>query len=75
MRMPNGSLVMVPASQLPRLREPDPDEGIRVTGSQQMQSDIQIGRNPALNGCPILQHTPCLNPSMGQGGINILGGN
>ena len=75
MRLPNGSLVMVPQSQLPRLREPDPDEGIRVTGAEQMQRDLQTGQNnPALGGCPILQHTPCLHPSMGQGGFK-LGGN
>jgi hypothetical protein len=75
MRLPNGSLVMVPPSQLPRLREPDPNEGIRVTGAEQLQRDLQTGQNPTLNGCPILQHTPCLHPSMGQGGIKILGGN
>jgi hypothetical protein len=75
MRMPNGSLVMIPRGVLPRLREPPPDEGIRVTGNEQMQRDLQTGRTPGLGGCPILQHTPCLNPSQGQGGINILGGN
>ena len=75
MRMPNGSLVMIPQGVLPRLREPPPDEGIRVTGNEQMQRDLQTGRTPGLGGCPILQHTPCLSPSQGQGGINILGGN
>lgn len=75
MKLPNGSLVMVPGNQLPRLRQPGPNEGIRVTGGEQMQRDLQIGRNPTLNGCPILQHTPCLSPSTGGGGINILGGN
>ena len=74
MKLPNGSLVMVPGNVMPRLRDPDPNEGIRVTGGEQMQRDLQMGRNPTLNGCPILQHTPCLSPSTGGGGIK-LGGN
>jgi len=65
---------MVPGNVMPRLRDPDPNEGIRVTGGEQMQRDLQMGRNPANNGCPILQHTPCLSPSTGGGGIR-LGGN
>ncbi|HEX2762149.1 MAG TPA: hypothetical protein VHM27_16620 [Rhizomicrobium sp.] len=73
MRMPNGSLVMIPRGVLPRLREPPPDEGLRITGNEQIQRDVQTGQMPGQGGCPILQHTPCLHPS--QGGINILGGN
>lgn len=75
MRMPNGSLVMIPRGVLPRLREPPPDEGLRITGNEQIQRNLQTGQTPGLGGCPILQHTPCLHPSQGQGGINILGGN
>lgn len=75
MRMPNGSLVMIPRGLLPRLREPPPDEGFRITGNEQIQRDLQTGQIPGQGGCPILQHTPCLHPSQGQGGINILGGN
>jgi hypothetical protein len=75
MRLPNGSLVMIPPNVLPRLREPPPDEGIRVTGNEQIQRDLQTGRTPGQGGCPILQHTPCLHPSQGEGGIKILGGN
>jgi hypothetical protein len=75
MRMPNGSLVMIPRNVLPRLREPPPDEGLRITGNEQIQRDLQTGRMPGQGGCPILQHTPCLHPSQGEGGINILGGN
>ena len=75
MRLPNGSLVMVPPSQLPRLRDPG-DSEFRVTGSQQIQRDLQTGQTPGQGGCPILQNTPCLHPSMpGAGGVNVLGGN
>ena len=75
LKLPNGSLVMLPGNVLPRLREPPPDDGIRVTGAEQQQRNLQMGRNPATGNCPILQHTPCLSPSTGDGGISILGGN
>ncbi len=75
LKLPNGSLIMLPGNVMPRLREPPPDDGIRVTGSEQQQRDLQMGRNSATGGCPILQHTPCLSPSTGGGGISILGGN
>ena len=75
LKLPNGSLVMLPGNVMPRLREPPPDDGIRVTGAEEQQRALQTGRNPAMGGCPILQHTPCLSPSTGGGGISILGGN
>ncbi len=46
MRMPNGSLVMIPRGVLPRLREPPPDEGLRITGNEQIQRDLQTGQTP-----------------------------
>ncbi len=69
-KLPNGSLVMIPRSVLPRLREPSPDDDLRVSGSDEIQRDIR--RNP---GCPIMQNTPCLHPAEGGASINILGGN
>ncbi len=60
MRLPNGNLVMVPPSQLPRLKEPPPDTGFDInSGADRQQRDIQNGQNPANNGCPILQQMPC----------------
>ncbi|HVV27269.1 MAG TPA: hypothetical protein VHC40_04825 [Rhizomicrobium sp.] len=74
-KLPNGSLVMVPPSQLPRLKEAPPDSEFRVTGSEDIQRGLQSGVTPGQGGCPILQNTPCLHPSMpGGGGINVLGG-
>lgn len=58
-RLPNGNLVMVPPSQLPRLKAA-PDNGYTVTtGADRIQRDTQMGNNPANNGCPILQQLPC----------------
>lgn len=56
-KLANGSLVMVPSSVLPRLKEA-PQE-FRMTGSDQIQHDIQ-----APSGCPILLNTPCLSDVM-----------
>ncbi len=69
-KLPNGSLVMIPRSVLPRLREVDPNEELHLSGGEQIQRDV--GRNP---GCPILQNTPCLHPAEGGASINIFGGN
>jgi hypothetical protein len=59
MRLPNGNLVMVPPANLPRLRAA-PDTGYSLNnGADRVQRDIQMGNNPANNGCPILQQMPC----------------
>ncbi len=60
-RAPNGSLVMIPPSQLPRLKQPPPPEFTLNTGADKMQRDLQIGQDPSMNGCPILQNTPCVH--------------
>jgi hypothetical protein len=59
MRLPNGNLVMVPPSLLPRLKQV-PDNGLTLnSGADKMQRDLQTGQNPALGGCPIVQQRPC----------------
>ncbi|HVW72198.1 MAG TPA: hypothetical protein VHC39_01055 [Rhizomicrobium sp.] len=64
-KLPNGSLVMVPRSVLPRLPDvPDTQFSIN-TGADRMQSDLQKGIIPGQGGCPILQNTPCLHVSPG----------
>jgi hypothetical protein len=70
MRLPNGNLVMVPPSQLPRLKEA-PDEFV-VTGRDQALRGLQTGQSPGMDGCPILQQIPCLHPA--ENGANLLGG-
>ena len=72
-RLPNGSLVMLPPNMLPRLKE-NPNPQYATSGAAQMQSDLARGYAPNSGGCPILQNTPCLHPAEGQGGIKILGG-
>lgn len=65
MKLPNGSLVMVPSSVLPRLREvPDSELGV-VSGAVQIQRDRETGQQPGMGGCPILQNTPCLHVTPG----------
>lgn len=61
MRLPNGSLVMVPPSQLPRLREAPVTEFTLNSGRDLAQRQLQIGQDPSMGGCPILQNTPCLH--------------
>ena len=61
-KIPNGSIVMVPNSVLPRLAQPEPE--FRVTGRDQMQKDLYSGGPP----CPILQNTPCLSGILHGGG-------
>lgn len=59
MRLPNGNLVMVPPANLPRLKQA-PDTGLTLNnGADRIQRDVQMGNNPANNGCPILQQMPC----------------
>ena len=60
-RAPNGSLVMIPPSQLPRLKQPPPPEYTLNTGADKMQRDLQNGQDPAMGGCPIMQNTPCVH--------------
>jgi hypothetical protein len=73
-KLPNGSLVMVPRSLLPRLKQGSDSEYSVNSGADKMQSDLARGIAPNSNGCPILQNTPCLHPAEGDGGIKILGG-
>ncbi|HEX4177265.1 MAG TPA: hypothetical protein VHY57_02460 [Rhizomicrobium sp.] len=64
-KLPNGSLVMIPRGVLPRLPDvPDTQFSIN-TGADRMQSDLQKGIIPGQGGCPILQNTPCLHVSPG----------
>jgi hypothetical protein len=66
MKLPNGSLVMVPATVLPRLKAaPDTEFSIN-TGAEGLRAQTQAGITPGQGGCPILQNTPCLhvNPNM-----------
>jgi len=71
MRLPNGNLVMVPPSQLPRLREA-PNEFV-VTGRDRALQGLRTGQTPGMGGCPIMQSTPCLHPA--ENGLNLMGGN
>ena len=65
MKLPNGTLVMIPRSVLPRLKEAPETQFSVNTGSDRIGADIRNGINPAMGGCPILQNTPCLHPSAG----------
>lgn len=73
-KLPNGSLVMVPRNLLPRLKEAPETQYSVNSGADKMQSDLAKGFTPGTGGCPILQNTPCLHPSQGDGAIKILGG-
>lgn len=73
-KLPNGSLVMIPRNVLPRLKEAPETQYSVNSGADQMQSDLAKGFTPGTGGCPILQNTPCLHPSQGEGSIKILGG-
>jgi hypothetical protein len=59
MRLPNGNLVMVPPANLPRLKAAQENDFTVNTGADRIQRDVQMGNNPANNGCPILQQRPC----------------
>jgi hypothetical protein len=73
-RAPNGSIVMVPRSVLPRLKEAPDTEFSVNSGADQVQNDLARGiTRGAQGGCPILQNTPCLHPAEGDG-IKIFGG-
>lgn len=60
-KTPQGSLVMIPPSQLPRLKQPPPPEFTLNTGADRIQRDLQNGQDPAMGGCPIMQNTPCVH--------------
>jgi hypothetical protein len=61
-KLPNGSLVMIPKNVLPRLKEPPPDSEFTLnTGADRIRGDLQAGITPGQGGCPILQNTPCLH--------------
>jgi hypothetical protein len=59
MRLPNGSLVLVPPSQLPRLKEAPQQAFDLNTGADRVQRDLQNGQIAGQGGCPILQQMPC----------------
>ncbi|HEX4635155.1 MAG TPA: hypothetical protein VH189_03170 [Rhizomicrobium sp.] len=61
MKLPNGTLVMVPTTQLPRLKEmPDTEFSVN-SGADQVTAQMRSGIIPGQGGCPILQNTPCLH--------------
>jgi hypothetical protein len=60
-KLPNGSLVMIPPNMLPRLKEAPETQFSINTGSDRIRSDVQAGITPGQGGCPILQNTPCLH--------------
>jgi hypothetical protein len=67
-KLPGGNLVMVPTSQLPRLKEPPPDGAFTFnTGGDRILNDLHTGQTAGQGGCPILQQMPCLHPSTGDG--------
>ncbi len=60
-KLPNGTLVMIPPNALPRLKEA-PDTRFSInTGADQLRAQTQAGVIPGQGGCPILQNTPCLH--------------
>ena len=65
MKLPNGSLVMVPTSILPRLKDVPQSEFSVNTGADSLRAQTQAGITPGQGGCPILQQTPCLHATPG----------
>lgn len=59
-KLPNGSLVMVPRSVLPQLKEAPETEFSVNSGADKVQSDLQRGITSGPTGCPIMLNTPCL---------------
>jgi len=66
-KLPNGSLVMLPPNMLPRLKENSTDPQFATSGAAQIQNDVARGVTPNSGGCQILQNTPCLHPAEGDG--------
>jgi hypothetical protein len=64
-KLPNGSLVMLPRNAFPRLKEaPDTEFNVN-SGADQIQAQVRSGIIPGQGGCPILQNTPCLHVTPG----------
>jgi len=60
-KLPNGTLVMIPRGVLPRLKEAPDTEFTINTGADQLRAQMQAGIAPgSQDGCPILQNTPCM---------------
>ncbi len=59
-KLPNGSLVMVPRSVLPRLPDAPETQFSVNSGADRVQSDLQKGITSGPTGCPIMLNTPCL---------------
>ncbi len=60
-KLPNGSLVMVPSNILPRLPDAPETQFSVNSGVDRMQSDLQRGLTSGQpGGCPIMLNTPCL---------------
>lgn len=60
-KLPNGSLVMIPRSILPQLKDAPDTEFSVNSGADRMQSDLQKGIiSGQPGGCPIMLNTPCL---------------
>jgi hypothetical protein len=60
-KLPNGSLVMIPRSVMPRLPDAPETEFSVNSGADRMQSDLLKGTSSAgPGGCPIMLNTPCL---------------
>ncbi|MDB5733783.1 MAG: hypothetical protein JWP16_788 [Alphaproteobacteria bacterium] len=70
MRLPNGNLVLVPPSQLSRLKEAPPQTFDLNTGADRIQRDLQNGQIPGQGGCPILQQMPCTHVTPGYRNMN-----
>jgi len=59
-KLPNGSLVMVPRSVLPQLKEAPETQFSVNSGADRIQSDLQKGIISGPTGCPMMLNTPCL---------------
>jgi len=64
-KLPNGSLVMLPSTVLPRLKEAPNSEFNVTSGADQLTAQVRSGVIPGQGGCPILQNTPCLHATPG----------
>jgi hypothetical protein len=64
-KLPNGNLVMLPTTVLPRLKEAPNTEFNVNSGADQVAAQTRSGVIPGQGGCPILQNTPCLHATPG----------
>ena len=60
-KLPNGTLVMVPSTVLPRLKDTPETQFSVNTGAERVQQEVRTGIIPGQGGCPILQNTPCMH--------------